>query len=255
MKGECSLQANQRRKLVIKEINEQGKVEIDQLAEQLQVSAMTIRRDLTLLEEDGRLIRTMGGAVLPKPLINETPFSTKETHHIERKKQIAKKAFQFIESEQTILLDAGTTTLELAKLIKNEHNLTVITNDIRIAAELIESKLNVIIIGGTVQNNIGTIYGAKAIEFIEEIYVDLFFLGTHAVDSYAGVTSPSLEKSILKQAMLRSAESTWLLADSSKIGEKAFSKVCDLQDITGFITDDDISLPVKTELQDDIEIL
>src|SRR5699024_10879224 len=64
MKGKCSLQANQRRKLVIKEINEQGKVEIDQLAEQLQVSAMTIRRDLTLLEEDGRLIRTMGGAVL-----------------------------------------------------------------------------------------------------------------------------------------------------------------------------------------------
>src|SRR5699024_7669183 len=82
-----------------------------------------------------------------------------------------------------------------------------------------------------------------------------FFLGTHAVDFYAGVTSPSLEKAILKQAMHRSAESTWLLADSSKIGEKAFSKVCDLQDITGFITDDDISLPVKTELQDDIEIL
>lgn len=249
------MQANQRRKLVIKEISERGKVEIDQLAEQLQVSAMTIRRDLTLLEEDGRLIRTMGGAVLPKSLINETPFSAKETHHIERKKQIANKAFQFVESGQTILLDSGTTTLELAKLIKNEHNLTVVTNDIRIAAELIESKVNLIIIGGTLQNNVGTIYGSKAIEFVEDIYVDLFFLGTHAIDFCAGVTSPSLEKSILKQTMLRSAESTWLLADSSKIGEKAFSKVCDLHDITGFITDDDISLPVKMELQDDIEIL
>lgn len=249
------MQAQQRRKLVMKTINKQGKVEIDKLASHLQVSEMTIRRDLTLLEDDGQLIRTIGGAVLPKPLITETPFSTKEAIYINQKQQIAEKALQFIESGQTILLDSGTTTLELAKLIKNEHDLTIITNDISIAMELVDSKLNVMMIGGSMQNNIGTIYGSKAIQFVEDIYVDLFFLGAHAIDTHAGVTSPSLEKTMLKQAMLHAAESTWLLADSSKIGEKAFSKVCDLHHLTGFITDDDITYFVKEALHDDIEVL
>lgn len=249
------MQAQQRRNLVMKEMNKQGKVEIDQLAEQLQVSAMTIRRDLTLLEENGKLIRTIGGAVLPKPLITETPFSTKETIHMDEKKQVAEKALPFIESGQTILLDSGTTTLELAKLLKNEHDLTIITNDIRIAIELNDSNLHVIMIGGSMQNNVGTVYGAKAIQFVDDIYVDLFFLGAHAIDVHAGVTSPSLEKTMLKQAMIQAAESTWLLADSSKIGEKAFSKVCDLHDITGFITDNNVDEKVQDMLQDEIEVL
>jgi len=249
------LQAHQRRKIVMGQINRQGKVEIDKLAEELHVSEMTIRRDLALLEDEGQLIRTLGGAVLPKPLVTETPFSTKETFHNEQKKQIAVKALDFIESGQTLMLDSGTTTLELAKLLKNEHNLTIITNDIRIAAELVESKLKVIIIGGEMQNNVGAIYGPEAIQFVDHIHVDLFFLGAHAIDIQAGISSPTLEKTYLKQMMIRSAESTWLLSDSSKIGEKAFSKVCNLHDLTGFITDDDINTTVKNDMSNYIEVL
>lgn len=253
--GGGNVLANKRRNFVIEKINKHGKVEIDQLAEQLDVSPMTIRRDLALLEEAGQLIRSFGGAVLPQVLVQETPFHTKEAHYGEQKKQIALKALKFIEKGQTLLLDSGTTTLELARLLKTEHDLTIVTNDIKIAAELIDSNLKVIMIGGEMQNNIGAVFGAQASQFIETIHVDLFFLGAHAVDIDAGVTSPSIDKSYLKQQMMNAAESTWLLADSSKLNMKAFSNVCDLLTLTGFITDDDITDSMKKAINDYVEVL
>ncbi len=216
---------------------------------------MTIRRDLALLEEDGQLIRTLGGAVLPMPLVKETPFQTKETHHMAQKREIAAKALQLIEEGQTILLDSGTTTLELARMLHTFNTLTVITNDIKIAAELVESELQVMIIGGEMQNRIGAIYGSQAIRFVENIHVDLFFLGAHAIDVNTGVTSPSFEKSFLKEKMIHAAESTWLLADASKIGKKSFAKVCDIHTLTGLITDDELDGHLKEQLCEMMEVL
>ncbi|WP_047982089.1 DeoR/GlpR family DNA-binding transcription regulator [Ornithinibacillus contaminans] len=249
------MQPSERRKWVLDKIQAEGKVEIDSLSEALDVSPMTIRRDLDYLEEEGQVIRVHGGAVGTKPLITETPFLAKESRYAEQKKVIADKAVSLIHEGQTILLDSGTTTLELAKRLKSKQDLTIITNDIKIAAELVDSKLKVIVTGGELQNDVGALFGPQTHNFLKQIHVDLFFLGAHAIDIEAGVTSPAFEKSLVKQLMIQAAETTWLIADSSKINERAFSKVCDLDDLTGFITDDNLSEKARNELSDVIEIL
>ncbi|MFD1362063.1 DeoR/GlpR family DNA-binding transcription regulator [Lentibacillus salinarum] len=246
---------NKRRDLVMKAIQEDGKVEINKLSDELNVSPMTIRRDLVQLEEDGKLIRTHGGAVLPKPLITETPFSTKESRHTEQKKLIAKKTLPFIKDGQTIILDSGTTTLELARLLSARKDITVITNDIKIAAELLDSQLKVFITGGELQTNVGALYGPQTHQFLKSIHVDMFFLGAHAIEMEAGITSPTFEKSLIKQLMIEAAETTWLVADSSKFDQKAFSKVCDFDQISGFITDEGISDDQKEQLSHYIKII
>ncbi|MGP4082311.1 DeoR/GlpR family DNA-binding transcription regulator [Pseudalkalibacillus sp. R45] len=228
---------SQRREKIISHVNETGKVDIEQLSEMFKVSQMTIRRDLVQLEQDGKLIRTHGGAVSPRSLTLETPYLNKETKNVFEKRAISKKAVEFIPNGSSILLDSGTTTLELARQLVNREDLTIITNDIKIASELVDSSLKVIVTGGDLQNNVGALFGAHTQEFLRGIHVDLFFLGAHAIDIQAGVTAPTLEKALVKKLMMEAAEETWLLADSSKINHKAFSKVCSLANLKGFITD------------------
>ncbi len=137
----------ERREEILNILQRDGKVEINELSKRMNVSPMTIRRDLALLENEKQVLRVSGGAVLLKPLITETPFSTKEGIRSEQKKLIAEKAISFVHDGQTILLDSGTTTLEITKLLKQKQNITVITNDIKIAGELMVSDLKVILTG------------------------------------------------------------------------------------------------------------
>lgn len=227
----------QRRSQIKQFLDTNGKADIDQLAESLDVSHMTIRRDLTQLEAENQVIRTHGGAILQKSLIKETPYARKEVEELQAKKAIAQEAVALIEKNATILIDSGTTTLELVRLLKDRDDLTVITNDIKIASELISAKPKCIVTGGEVQPEVGTLYGAHAQELLRTIHVDLFILGAHAVDKNAGVTAPTLEKARIKQLMMEAAEKTWLISDSRKFNEKAFAHVCDLGLLEGIITD------------------
>ncbi|MGG3921034.1 DeoR/GlpR family DNA-binding transcription regulator [Geobacillus thermodenitrificans] len=231
----------ERREWIEKQLITQGKVDIEELSQQLNVSTMTIRRDLALLEREGKIVRTHGGAIHPRALIQETPYSTKKEKNIKWKQAIARKAVEFIPENANIILDSGTTTFEVAKLIKDREDLTVVTNDIKIAAELMESQLKVIVTGGELQNQVGTLYGWPTQELLKNIRADLFFLGAHAVDVISGVTAPTFEKSLIKKMMIQAAEVTWLLADSSKFNQKAFSLVCPLSELEGIVTDDGLN--------------
>ncbi|WP_232225548.1 DeoR/GlpR family DNA-binding transcription regulator [Oceanobacillus manasiensis] len=245
----------QRRDWLLKRIDEDGKVLIERIADSLKVSPMTIRRDLKYLESTGKVIRIHGGAVSTNSLVAETPYKNKESLQINQKKSIANKALSFVQQGQTIILDAGTTNLELAKLLKKRENITVITNDIKIATELVDCSLKVIVTGGELQQNVGTLYGPQTYNFIKDLHVDLLFLGAHAVDMEAGVTSPTLEKSLVKKLMIDAAETSWLIADSSKLNQKAFSKVCDLSQVYGLLTDDDISVETKKRYSNVLKVL
>jgi DeoR/GlpR family transcriptional regulator of sugar metabolism len=229
--------ANERRNFILKQLNKSEKIDIEQLVNQLNVSAMTVRRDLAFLEEEDKIIRTHGGAILNKPLVLETPFTAKESKYNEQKKRIAKKALDYIKNDSTILLDSGTTTLEIAKLLNDKKGLTVITNDIKIAAELIDSEAKVIVAGGELQNNIGTLFGPLTEEIIRNVHVDQYFLGTHAIHLEAGIMTTTFEKASIKKLMIEAAKTTWLVADSSKFDQKSLTKVCDLSSIHGIITD------------------
>ncbi|MGG1290242.1 DeoR/GlpR family DNA-binding transcription regulator [Bacillus smithii] len=244
----------ERRRWIELEIMNQGKVDIEKLSKQLNVSAMTIRRDLAELEKEGKVVRIHGGAIYPKSLIQETPYIEKKGKNIGQKKAIARRALEFIPKRANIILDSGTTTMEMAKLLKDREDLTIITNDIKIAAKLTESRLKVIVTGGELQNNVGTLYGWPTQEFLKNIHADIFFLGAHAVDIESGVTAPTFEKSFIKRLMIQAAETTWLLADSSKFNQKAFSFVCDLSIFEGIITDSGLSKEEKNRYEEYVTI-
>src|SRR5699024_8512630 len=184
-----------RKQTIMDYLNNFNKVDIEELALQLNVSSMTVRRDLKVLEKEGKLIRVHGGAVLPQPLVQETYYKQKEFIKLEQKQEIANKAVSFIESVQTLILDTGTTTLEIAKLLNKLECLTIITNDIYIASFLLNGLHEVMVTGGHVQNRIGTLYGPQTHDFLKNINVDTLFIGASAIDIYAGITSPTIEKS------------------------------------------------------------
>jgi len=231
----------ERRKWILEQLSIDEKIDIDEMAAQLNVSAMTIRRDLLTLEEEGKIIRTFGGAILNKHLINETPFLAKEGKYSRQKKVIAQKALSLVQDHSAILLDSGTTTLEIARLLKERKNLTVVTNDIKIAAELMDSEVKVIVLGGELQNSVGAIFGPTSEQLLQNIHVDVCFLGAHAIHLEAGITAPTFEKASIKQQMIKAAEATWVVADSSKFDQKSFTKVCELSRLDGWITDDDLT--------------
>lgn len=245
----------ERREQILQQLNENGKIEIEDLVNELNVSAMTIRRDLAFLEETDQIIRTHGGAILNKPLVVESSFRTKEGKFNDRKRAIAERAVQFIQDHSTILLDSGTTTLEIAKLLKEKTTITVVTNDIKIAAELLDTDVKVIVTGGELQNTVGTLFGPLTEQMLRGIHVDLFFLGAHAIHSTAGVTAPTYEKAAIKKLMIEASEKTWLVADSSKFDQKSLTKVCDLNQIHGLITDQHLSDETEKMLNEYLEVV
>lgn len=245
----------ERRKRIIQMLELNGKVEIIQLSETLGVTPMTIRRDLDVLEKQKKLIRTHGAAVPPQGLIVEQTFESKAGKAVLEKQAIAREAISFVRDGMTVLLDSGTTTLQIAKLLKSRDKVTVITNDIKIAAELMDSELEIILLGGRLQNGVGSLYGALTSETLRSLHVDLFFLGTPALHSSLGITATTIEKAALKKDMCQAAEQIILVADSSKFHQKAFSKVCDLEDITTIITDGHLSEKVSEAYGEYVDIL
>lgn len=245
----------ERRKLIMDTLELEGKVEIIQLSDVLCVTPMTIRRDFDVLEKQKRLIRTHGGAVAPQALIHERTFESKSVMAVEEKRAIALEAMSFVRDGMTVLLDSGTTTLEIARLLKLREQITVITNDIKIAAELMDSKLEVIVLGGRLQNDVGALFGSLTEDTLRSIHVDLFFLGANAVHSSFGITTPTIEKASLKRAMNRTAEQIILVTDSTKFNQKAFSKVCDLGDVTTIVTDDKLAEELKEMYSESVDIV
>lgn len=249
------MQPKERRKWILEQLSKEEKIDIDEMAAQLNVSAMTIRRDLAFLEEEEKIIRTFGGAILNKPLIHETPFHTKESKYNRQKRQIAQKAVTLIQDHSTILLDSGTTTLEIARLLKEKKDLTVVTNDIKIAVELMDSEVKVIVAGGELQNNVGALFGPLTEQLLKDIHVDLFFLGAHAIHLEVGITAPTFEKASIKKQMIEAAETTWLVADSSKFDQKSFTKVCDLSRLDGWITDDGLPEEDREKIKEHLKVV
>lgn len=229
----------ERRRLVLDLLKKEGKVEVNKLAQQLNVSPMTIRRDLDVLSEKGLALRTRGGAISPN--INyELPLEEKMVSRADVKKRIGERAATLIEENESVLLDAGTTCLALARCIQNMH-LTVITSDIRIAFELYKSPtIKLIVLGGIVQENVGAITGSFAEEMIDSLTVDKAFIGTSAVDNGLFLSTPTLEKASLKRKFIMNANSSILLADSSKFGRSSLFKICHLEQLDLLITDDQL---------------
>ncbi|WP_003540505.1 DeoR/GlpR family DNA-binding transcription regulator [Desulfotomaculum nigrificans] len=228
----------ERRNYIMDILRKEGKVEIDSLAVKLGVSPMTVRRDLAILEEQGVAYRTHGGAVLHNGLVGEVPYTHKETSHIEEKRRIGQEAATLIKDGQVIILDSGTTTREIVRGIKNLNDLTVITNDLKIALELSETTdFKVFCTGGLVQNRLGAMLGSTGENFLAGIRVDITFLGASAIDLKWGMTSPNLDKASMKKKMMAAADRVVLVADHTKFGKKSFAQIAPVEEVDLLITD------------------
>lgn len=243
--------AEERRRRILNYINEHSRASVTELTSVFHVSEATVRRDLKELEEEGLLHRTHGGALAFQSVSFEPTFSEKRVHHAEEKQRIAAKALEWIHEEDTILLDSGTTTYQLAQRISSLRSLTVVTNSYQILRELEHTEsLELVSTGGVVRRSTQSLVGPIAEKTLEMIKVDKVFLGTNALDLEAGLTTPNLYEAQVKKAMVQAASQVILLCDSSKINQTSFAKVVSLSDVDVWITDEEAPDDVVQQVSD-----
>jgi DeoR family transcriptional regulator of aga operon len=239
----------ERHQLILEELRKKKHVKVLDLCEFLDVSAVTIRKDLKLLEEKGLLYRTHGGASLENPYINEKPIQEKEKIYIEEKSNIAEAASRLIKENDSIMIASGTTVQQLAKTIQPRKKLNVITSSLIVALELIKhQEIDVIQLGGNIRHSSSSVIGHYAQHILSNISCNQLFLGVDGIDLEYGCTTTSLEEAILNKKMIDCVQKTIILADSSKFGKRSFGRICGLEDINEIITDEHLSLSIKERL-------
>lgn len=232
--------AVERRNRILESLKVNQAITVSELCILLEASEATIRRDLTLLETEGKLERTHGGALVNETRLNtEDLISQKETLLRDEKAYIAHKAFETLVDGDSIILDGGTTTYELAKLIgKSNLKLTVISNSTIVFKELnMNPNLDLIIVGGKVRTNTLAAVGPIAQESFKRFNVEKVFLGTNGVSIDAGLTTTDLDEAMIKSSMIQCAKTRILLADHSKFNKVYLNTFASLSMIDMIITD------------------
>ncbi len=243
------MNAEKRRAEMARFILENDGADVTLLAERFAVSPMTIRRDRKILVAQQCISPTHGGAMPAGFLYGELPYRQKAAINLERKSAIARAAAALVEDNTCIVLDAGTTTLELARLLL-PRSLTVVTVDLHIALLLSASPtLRVITPGGEVDSAIQAQIGAAAVDFLQSVNASIVFLGSAVWDAGKGVSCSSLLKQKIKRTMLRRAERSVLLVDSSKYGLCNPWGVAPLDDFGAIITDVGLTARARREVR------
>jgi DeoR/GlpR family transcriptional regulator of sugar metabolism len=248
---------NLRRDKILELLREDGSAKVFDLARIFKVTEVTIRQDLEKLEKDELITREHGGAYLKNIQKQVQNVSLVHQENLDKKELIARKCLEFIESGDTIILDSGSTTTEVAKMLKGMKGLTVITNALNIALLLGgEPGIEIIVTGGEFKPPTLSLTGQKAADFFKGLHVQKLFLATAGISLKAGLTYPSISDLVVKKAMIDAAETTYLVADSSKIGKAAFASLGALSLIDYIITDAAIEEKHKQVFHDnEIELI
>lgn len=234
----------ERRQMILQKLKEQGKVRVNELSLELGCSQVTIRNDIKTMDSEGLLKRTHGGAVRigKEP---ERKYSAESIYrYTDRKKKIAKCAYEFLEDRDTIILDDASSTFYLAAHIKQhpEKRLAVVTNSLLAGNELAGAgHVELYMIGGYVGGHLAATLGESAIKNIEQFRVDKAFIGVHSINFDVGITSIATPQMQVKQAIFGATDQVYVLADSSKFGGGYLSVICPIRDVYKIITDDQVS--------------
>lgn len=225
-----------RRNQLAQIIISQGHITVSEASKKFNVSTETIRKDLIYLEKEGVAKKSHGGAI-PASEVLEKPIFQKQTENAEIKNKIALQALNYVPHQGSIILDSGTTTLALAKLLKLESGLTIFTNSSAAFHELAESDNNVYIFGGLVRSSSLAVVGQWANEQIRAINVDIAFIGTDGFKHFEGPATMSLEEAEIKSNMLRASNKSVVLTDSSKFDSASLFQFGSWDTIDILITD------------------
>ena len=231
----------ERHSIILELLREFGKVDVADLSSKLKVSAVTIRKDLDLLEEKKLLYRTHGGAILADPYIATRKVSEKEKLRPEVKRRIGLKAVELLSPQDALIIASGTTVQAFARCIEN-MKLTVITSAMNVAMELLDKPdIEIIQLGGIIRHSSASAVSEYAIRMLDNFSCSKLFLGVDGIDPEYGLSTTHIQEACLNQAMIAAATKTIVLADSSKYGRRGFSKICNMSDIDWVITDSGIS--------------
>lgn len=241
----------ERHQQIIAKINSEGQVKSQVLCNELDVSSVTIRKDLKFLEEKGVLYRMHGGATLSNPYATDRHVSEKEKLHLNEKTSIGRAAAELVTANDSILIASGTTVLNFAKNIRAMGNLTVITSAVNVAIELNQhSEIEVIQLAGILRKRSSSVTGIYAEENLKDFSCSKLFLGVDGVDLDFGLTTADVTEARLNRQMIKISQKTIVLADSSKFGKRGFGRICGFDSVDQIITDQGISDFTRRELEE-----
>ncbi len=230
--------AIERRNSILEKLQSEKRVVVSELSSCYGVSEETIRRDLEKLENDGLVIKSYGGAVLNEHSVFDLPFNVRKNKQIVEKQQIAELLSKIVRDGEAIMLDASSTSVYIAKRLKEKKKLTVITNSVEVLVELYDmSEWNVISTGGVSRQKSFALVGAHTDELISSYHVDKAIISCKGLDIQGGFTDADELNASCKRKMLRAAKERILTVDSSKFGKSAFKKIAEWADITTIVTD------------------
>lgn len=228
---------SERHKAILESLRNSGSVDVGVLSQQLKVSAVTIRKDLDMLEEKKLLYRTHGGAIIADPYITTRKVSEKEKLHPELKRRIGQRAIELLSPQDALIIASGTTVQAFARCIPN-MKMTVITSAMNVVMELLDKPdIEIIQLGGIIRHSSASVVSEYAIRMLDNFACNKLFLGVDGIDPEYGLSTTHLQEASLNRMMIHSATKTIVLADSSKFGRRGFSKICDMSDIDHVITD------------------
>lgn len=242
--------APERHQQILERAREIGRVDVASLAEQLDVTPETIRRDLTALERHGLVRRVHGGAIPVERLGFEPGIAARESVLAGEKERIAKAALDELPDSGAVILDAGTTTVRLAELLPTDRELTVVTHALPVATVLApRGNITLHLVGGTVRGRTLAAVGSWALAALADIHADVAFLGTNGLSPERGLTTPDLAEAAVKRALVESARRTVVLADHTKLGRVDFAHVAPVSAIDTIVTDTGAEPELVEELE------
>lgn len=229
-------------------IRDTGVIRVEDLCRRLEVSAATVRRDLDQLERGGAIRRVHGGAVSVESRLEEPLFDDKASLAVREKRRIAEAALALIEPDDTIYLDGGSTVLELARLLRDRSNLTVVTNSLRAAHELAGRGPKLLVVGGELRRLSQTLVGPLSRLVLDGLHLDKAFMGTIGFALREGLTTTDTNEAFTKESVMGQAREVILLADSSKAGKVSFACAGHWDGVHALITDKQLDKAFAKEL-------
>jgi len=227
-----------RRQQILNLLEETGSLDVGDLADRFAVSVVTIRKDLDDLEREGLLQRTFGGAIFSHRSRFNRSFLERASQHLPEKLAIAAAALEYIKEGDTIILDAGTTTLALAQVLKTHvKSAFIITCSVPVALEVSSAGYDILLLGGMVRNKSLALLGRETLWMLDRYRADKAFLGSSGFTIEKGHTTPNPEDAQVKEAIMRISREKYVLVDSSKFGDQCLTRFANLRDIDLTITD------------------
>ena len=237
--------------MIMEELIKHGSVLVSDLVKLLDVSAVTIRKDLTELEKSDKLYRSHGKAVLINPYINNRSVNEKEKLSTDEKHAIGREAARLITRNDSICIGSGTTVHALARNIVPIHKLTVVTASLPVSNILSEHEnIDIVQLGGLLRHSSLSVVGEYASRILDQCSFSKLYLGVDGIDLEFGITTTEMREAALNQKMMAAAQKTIVLADSTKFGRRGFAKIADIEAIDLIITDAGISPKTVKKIED-----